>query len=92
MWKAVVELVPERGFVFPVDMLRYDACHPETEADSARISRTLLSEHAGLWLGEEPVRVTRYAGGKRDAERFTPARWRSFGWRVVGIVESRRLE
>jgi hypothetical protein len=67
---------------FPIDMLRYDAAHPERESDSARITGT-------LWPNEplnEPVTVTVVS-----AHMPTRARWASFGWRVGTVVETRNV-
>ena len=63
---------------FPVDMLRYDACYPATEADSGRIER--LGEPGNT----DRVRVTvAKSAGTAHAFLWTPARWESFGWKVV---------
>lgn len=68
--KATVEGVWE----FPVDMLRYDQCFPETESDSAVI-------HDKDEKQPRRVRVVCYTDHKYP--RWTPARWESFGWRMV---------
>lgn len=56
---------------FPIDMLRYDACFPASERDSA-----LIQQHDEF----RQVHVARY-WAKGMAE-MTDARWRSFGWQI----------
>jgi hypothetical protein len=62
---------------FPVDMLRYDACHPATETDAYDIARS-VREH-------EPVtaRVERIDDDRMG--RWTDARWRSFAAQIVAV-------
>lgn len=81
---------------FPLDMLRYDRAWPASEADSGRIAGRVVVDE----LGRAPRRVTlsHYEAGKAplhfhagDPEfaavrvGLTPARWRSFGWRIVHV-------
>lgn len=72
----------EGSFQFPVDMLRYDYCFPDSEADSAAIAN---EEHS-----REPrrVRVVQVTDSKRPM--FTPARWESFGWKILPDREATR--
>jgi hypothetical protein len=56
---------------FPIDMLRYDTCHPATEADAGKIERS-FDDH-----DEVTVTVVRYAWAKD--QKWTVDRWRSFG-------------
>ncbi len=68
----LVRFTVEGVGVFPFDMLRYDGCYPVGHGD-VRIMTHISSS-------EEPKRV--------ELESFsaaspTPARWESFGWRVV---------
>jgi hypothetical protein len=75
--------VYERFFVvegsgsFPLDMLRYDSACPATEEDSA-----IAQQHT------ERRRVALVS--RRVNDNFpTEARWRSFGWNVVGTYPER---
>lgn len=58
---------------FPIDMLRYDYCFPDTEADSALIMDRRV--------GTRRVRVVQLTANKFP--RWTPGRWASFGWNLV---------
>lgn len=70
-------------FQFPVDMLRYDACFPADETQSAYIEST---RHAPAL--PVTVRLARYT--RRDMAPVTPDRWKSFGWTVLdGSFESK---
>jgi hypothetical protein len=65
------------AFGFPVDMLRYDAAHPETESDSIVIGNSIRHETEG--------RVTVSLVGLRPP---TEGRWNSFTWRLEpGVVQ-----
>lgn len=65
--------------LFPFDMLRYDAAHPQREADSARIESTTRRGE-----GTDPVTVALVS-----EHHPTDARWRSHGWRVISLREIR---
>lgn len=54
---------------FPLDMLRYDACWPATEMDSAT-----ASDHE-----RDRRRVNLRTASPNSP---TPERWESFGWKV----------
>ena len=56
---------------FPLDMLRYDACHPATEADTAVI------EHS---RERRSVNVEQTSAQRHDP--WTVGRWSSFGWTI----------
>lgn len=58
---------------FPFDMLRYDSAFPMTERDA------YLAGHTG-----EMRRVAITSRKVNDTEP-TAARWKSFGWTVVGV-------
>lgn len=64
--------IVEGSGVFPYDMLRYDACWPETESqDSYKLCRDAAGEFRRVAL-------------LTDSESApTVGRWRSFTWRVV---------
>jgi hypothetical protein len=55
---------------FPYDMLRYDACWPATEGDSALLSPRYI-EHRQVTL--ETI----------SGFETTPERWKSFLWEVL---------
>jgi len=63
------------SFGFPLDMLRYDACFPADEQQSALIGHTFVAPRKAI-----TVRLARYT--RRDMATITPERWESFGWRV----------
>lgn len=67
------------GFAFPVDMLRYDGCYPQTETDANRIAAAI--RHEDRASKGEPINLERIHDG-RDPN-LTDARWRSFLWSIV---------
>lgn len=72
---------------FPMDMLRYDSCFPQSEQDSGKILGT-------TWANREnndrvEVGIARYVPYK--GTEVTRARWESFGWTVIGEVEERKV-
>jgi hypothetical protein len=70
-------------FHFPIDMLRYDRCTPDSETDSLAIGRTY--QDAGT---DEPVRITvRHESTDRNWQP-TVGRWESFRW----AVDTRSIE
>ena len=80
-YRQTFEVAGGRGSQFPLDMLRYDQCYPDTEHDSARIEYTLDASH--------PIRLRRTVDNKKRMP--TEARWKSFGWKVVpGSVKTER--
>ena len=66
------------GGPFPIDMLRYDGCHPASESDSARIENS-------DGRGQRDVTLV----GHTDPDRTYPSRerWESFTWKVVKVHE-----
>lgn len=62
---------------FPIDMLRYDACWPATQADVSTVESSFLSVRL---RGPGPRKVTVETNGAR---RPTRDRWASFGWAVI---------
>lgn len=66
------------SYAFPTDMLRYDACYPESERmDSAAIDAANRHENG-------PFTVTLISENEMVVRRGpTDGRWRSFGWQVV---------
>jgi hypothetical protein len=63
---------------FPTDMLRHDACWPETSDDAVKLATACRSgkEFKEIWGGES-IGLVGVRGGP------TPGRWASFGWEVV---------
>lgn len=83
--KLTQKFIVVRGHLaFPLDMLRYDACYPDTEQDSLAMTRTIIDRSNMTWvvLRQDEER-------SHQAANWTPARWRSFGWEVV-LVEQER--
>ena len=75
-------VVNGRG-AFPVDMLRYDHCYPETQADVDR---------AFCERGERVVHLVSRCGGKYAAEQVpTEGRWGSFTWHVISKGIPKRI-
>lgn len=64
-------------FPFPVDMLRYDRCTPDSEADSGAIHNSIT---AAPGFDRGPIRLMRWDSNKSWAPTF--GRWESFGWKV----------
>lgn len=64
----------EGVWAFPLDMLRYDACWPDTQADAAAMARTFEPGNREL------VRVTLMCANPSAPTR---ERWNSFMWKVV---------
>lgn len=70
---------------FPIDMLRYDACYPDTSADSGMIEASLeFDPH----LPPREITIRKVTNTKDD--QFTAKRWNSFGW-ACSLVETRKL-
>lgn len=73
--------VTPRGMVlsFPLDMLRYDACWPQTTESASLISMTLTREFSQKdWkeLGKPVIELMGISAPTND-------RWKSFGWEVI---------
>lgn len=68
---------------FPVDMLRYDACEPASEADRILVA-DLSAEHPRDGdLIRHPTRVRLVHEDASPHWEPTEGRWRSFMWRVI---------
>jgi hypothetical protein len=76
--KSVTHITVEGRGAFPIDMLRYDQCHPRTERDSLVIKNS-FDPH----IGKRTVDLTSYALFP------TEERWKSFGWEVIGKAKHR---
>ncbi len=64
---------------FPIDMLRYDCCFPNTGSDSAAIMHD----------GTRTVSLVKYHADKEPL--ITDARWNSFGWGVGRFLSTVKL-
>ncbi len=63
---------------FPIDMLRYDSCFPETEFEgSGRIGDDTTIDRREVKL------MTYHEHKARNG--LTPARWASFGWKIIEV-------
>lgn len=68
-------VIPRDGHCqFPIDMLRYDRCTPNTEEDSNRIE-------AAMDRNAPPVEL-RHTGALTKHWMPTDDRWVSFGWHI----------
>lgn len=79
-------LVVRGHLSFPVDMLRYDMCYPDSEEDSLAILRTIIDRQNMTW-----VVLRQDASVSRSLSSVTAARWQSFGWDVVAIESERHV-
>ena len=61
---------------FPLDMLRYDGCYPETGADVSALDRSLSA-------GFEPSEVKLLHLDDNKKWVPTEGRWQSFLWKVI---------
>ena len=68
---------------FPIDMLRYDGCHPETSEDARKIEMTISPFSRGK--GEVRIQLRMYTF--LFPPRPEVERWNSFGWRVENVQE-----
>lgn len=80
IYRTTFRVIPLRGTAFPIDMLRYDACHPASEDESHRIEQVNLDYTMAVRSDVQSVELERLHDGK--ANRLTDARWRSFGWAI----------
>ena len=71
---------------FPLDMLRYDSCFPESEPDSSVIRASIESPYQGP---RDVVLVTIRKDAPQGRPPVTPDRWKSFGWQIVDVVTIR---
>ena len=67
--------------MFPLDMLRYDECHPLDEGALLVTDEDPTGRH-GLPEGDSRViYLGKYHSAKTN-QHLTPERWQSFGWRI----------
>lgn len=73
-------IVVEGSGEFPLDMLRYDSCHPAEKVDSLVIdrSRRRPPRRRCVVLFRQSV----------SSKGPTHARWRSFAWTVLGVFDN----
>jgi len=83
-------VIPKRGneAVFPLDMLRYDSCFFDSEGDARKVATSGCPATGDLRV-KGPVTLRRYVELKDDEP--TEARWSSFGWILLGGVQTQRL-
>ena len=63
---------------FPLDMLRYDGCFPDTSVDVEKIRGSFNILGPNKWS----IRVVKISQQKWEP---TTKRWESFGWKVINI-------
>jgi hypothetical protein len=68
----------EKGFPFPVDMLRYDRCSPVDSQDASVLAANI---NPGEARAGDAVELLVYHESR--IMPITPDRWMSFGWRVM---------
>ena len=73
---------------FPVDMLRYDSCIPDTEQDANNIIASIQT-YGTDDVGE--ITLRHYSTANNIAHALTEARWQSFGWQIVNFLDSRKI-
>lgn len=69
-------------FEFPIDMLRYDSCFPDSEADSARIVNTNYQKRNLDDKDLDKFKIKLIHVGDKQWKP-TDGRWESFGYRVT---------
>lgn len=80
---ALITTILKRSFYpFPIDMLRYDKCHPLTEHDAHVVEESIRSEGGDEHYGVVVVRLHDGAD-----PRWSVARWESYGFEVERIGE-----
>lgn len=80
MW--VQECTVEGAGAFPVDMLRYDSCHP---ADATAVEGIVMSnsDPEGRHVRDRRRKVRLISCTPTKKHRWSEGRWNSFGWAVV---------
>jgi len=63
---------------FPTDMLRYDMCWPSTTDDAITIDSLCSGDTPPSCLVQVEL---------RGARGYSPARWESFGWKVINRMK-----
>ena len=75
------------SYGFPVDMLRYDSAHPDSEQDAGRIELSLIDPPT-FKEDPTPIRVRKNTTDKKA--RWTEDRWKSFGCKITPVETLRR--
>lgn len=65
---------------FPIDMLRYDSCHPSDQEAVGVVSDFMIDDDVDGKLKLRSCHVTQVTN-EREPE-WTPERWASFGWQL----------
>jgi len=85
-YRQVIEVTGRPYSSFPLDMLRYDGCHPERSEDC-----NLIEDRVGNRLHEQDsttkIRLVRFVELKSNQP--TVDRWKSFGWDCE-VIETRK--
>jgi len=66
---------------FPIDMLRYDNCHPHEEVDASMIEDSF---HMRVGAESRTILIEQYA--ETSMARWTVKRWESFGAKIEPIA------
>ncbi len=77
--KVPIVMVAKGTLPFPVDMLRYDQCWPNDSQSAAEIGAS-FDIHERFAQGREGKFTVELTNGNGKNRRWTPDRWRSFGW------------
>lgn len=73
-------MVARGTLAFPLDMLRYDQCWPDDTASAVEIASS-FDPHERFACGRDGTfKVVLSHGITNKNRRWTPDRWRSFGW------------
>lgn len=72
---------------FPFDMLRYDACYPNSEQDSA-----LIASGQRLWLAAGGSKSWSVCVRSASDNKWTVGRWESFGVKIVEVPREMTFE
>lgn len=78
--------IVEGQVVFPIDMLRYDRCWPDSSSDAIKI---LNSIDASVLHMPHVVTLIMLCNDRDDKPEAK--RWESFGWKVFGIDNTQRV-
>ncbi|MEK6878462.1 MAG: hypothetical protein AABY22_02585, partial [Nanoarchaeota archaeon] len=70
----------QKGYSFPLDMLRYDECFPYNQEDVDKIHKTNNPEG---FICPNRIKLKGYVRNKSD--KPTEDRWLSFGWKVIEV-------
>jgi hypothetical protein len=66
---------------FPIDMLRYDACYPNTSTDASSIDLSINQDCIYNYNEIGPIELIHMASNRNWKPTFK--RWESFGWKVI---------